>query len=162
MLTLFLGCLFPGIRYLRSLDRCLIAKRTTGDYCTSDCISNMFIVLHQFFPRSKKSITNIASFSKLKSNSLSLNVSLVEEKYDKYTRFQEITTQFYFIECVLRGKEVWQIYQVSQNYNPIDASSLWLMTSSKKAHLFGGRTFFPPGAHLCNWTLAISSEMYLL
>ena len=28
---------------LRSLDSCLIAEKTTGDYCASDCISNMFI-----------------------------------------------------------------------------------------------------------------------
>ena len=36
------------VRCLRSLDHCLIAEKT-GDYCTSDCISNMFTTICPVF-----------------------------------------------------------------------------------------------------------------
>ena len=39
-----LGCPSPGIRFFWSLDHCLIAEKTTGYYCISGCISNMFII----------------------------------------------------------------------------------------------------------------------
>ena len=44
MLTLFSGCLFPGVRCIWSLDLCLIARETTRDFWTLVCFKGVSVV----------------------------------------------------------------------------------------------------------------------
>ena len=43
ILTLYTWVPVSQDKVFKVLGHCLITEKTTGDYCTSDCISNMFI-----------------------------------------------------------------------------------------------------------------------